>query len=486
MKNSPNKNLVYTFIYQVSIILIALILIPYVSRVLGKEGVGMHSFSYAICSYFVLVAQLAFNLYGRREIAKYHSDKYQQSVVFWEIIFCRLITVFFATTINLVLFFLNVYGKYGSLMLLFTIDIVAIAFDVTFFFHGKDEYGKVVLIGLITKILIVTGIFIFVKSPEDILIYIGIYSILGLLCNLLLWCFLGKKLVKVKLKDLKPLRHFKSCLLLCIPGLVTGVYNLIDNTLIGAVTHSDIQNGFYAQSEKIVTKSIAVVGCFNFVMFSRSVKIASLGNKEELKNNIYTTIRMVWLISIPMLFGIILSANNFVPWFLSSEFIGAILILKVLAIKIPISNINSVICEQYLLATRSDKKYIWAILCGGIVSFILNIPLIYQFGALGTAIAAVIAEVLVLIILLCIVAKDLSLKKIFVSLFKPLLSSLVMCLAIYPLCMLLVPSVWNTLIIIGVGVIVYVTMVLLLREPIAMACLRTIFKMKTKKNNIED
>ena len=134
-EKNNNKSFAYTLIYQFSLILISIVLIPYSSRVLGKEGVGMHSFYCVISSYFTLIGSLAFYFFGKREIAKHEGDIYQQSKVFWEIVLCRLVTVLLAITINLSLYFSGVYGKYGFLMLLFTLDLVSIALDISFFFR---------------------------------------------------------------------------------------------------------------------------------------------------------------------------------------------------------------------------------------------------------------------------------------------------------------------------------------------------------------
>ena len=50
------KNMVWNTTYQVLSLLIPLLTIPYVSRVLGTDGVGVYSYTYSIANYFVLFA----------------------------------------------------------------------------------------------------------------------------------------------------------------------------------------------------------------------------------------------------------------------------------------------------------------------------------------------------------------------------------------------------------------------------------------------
>ena len=68
-KKSVVKNYMYNLIYQILILVLPLITTPYLSRVLGAEGVGIYGYTYAITTYFVLFGSLGISLYGQREIA---------------------------------------------------------------------------------------------------------------------------------------------------------------------------------------------------------------------------------------------------------------------------------------------------------------------------------------------------------------------------------------------------------------------------------
>ena len=64
------KNFIYNVIYQILILILPLITMPYVSRVLGADGVGIYSYTYSIAYYFMIIAMLGLNNYGNRTIAK--------------------------------------------------------------------------------------------------------------------------------------------------------------------------------------------------------------------------------------------------------------------------------------------------------------------------------------------------------------------------------------------------------------------------------
>ena len=65
-KKSLKINAVLSGIKQCCAIIFPLITFPYVSRILGSDGVGKYSFSYSVVSYFLLIAALGINTYAIR------------------------------------------------------------------------------------------------------------------------------------------------------------------------------------------------------------------------------------------------------------------------------------------------------------------------------------------------------------------------------------------------------------------------------------
>ena len=69
------KNFIYNVIYQLLILILPLITMPYVSRILGADGIGIFSYTYSIAYYFMIMAMLGLNNYGNRAIAKIRDYK---------------------------------------------------------------------------------------------------------------------------------------------------------------------------------------------------------------------------------------------------------------------------------------------------------------------------------------------------------------------------------------------------------------------------
>ena len=73
MKKSISKNYIYNLSYQLLTLVTPFITTPYISRVLGPDGVGTYSYTTSIVAYFILLASLGIANYAQREIA-YHQD----------------------------------------------------------------------------------------------------------------------------------------------------------------------------------------------------------------------------------------------------------------------------------------------------------------------------------------------------------------------------------------------------------------------------
>lgn len=58
MKKNLSSNYIYNLAYQIFVIILPIITTPYVSRVLGADGIGIYSYTLSIVTYFTLIGGL--------------------------------------------------------------------------------------------------------------------------------------------------------------------------------------------------------------------------------------------------------------------------------------------------------------------------------------------------------------------------------------------------------------------------------------------
>lgn len=478
---SAKKNYVYNLIYQLLLIILPLITTPYISRVLGAGGVGQSSFVASLISYFVILANLGYGYYAQRVMAKMREDKYEKSKAFYEILMSRAIFVVLSILINLVLVFLGVYGDNNLLMLISTISIVAVLFDISFFFQGNEDFSVLVIKNLIIKILGIIAIFLFVKNSDDTWVYVLITVASGLLGNVFMWVSLKGNLEKVKVKELSPFKHVLPSLKLFIPTIAVSIYTVLDKSLIGIITGSNIQNGWYEQADKIVKMAMTIVTSLSTVMIPRNSYEIEKGNYDVVRENCYKATHFVWLAGVPIMGGICLIASNLIPWFMGAGYEGVAPIMYILSALIIIISLSGVIGLQYIIPMGKDSLFTWCISAGAVINLILNIPFIYLWGAIGASIATIVAETAITTIMLITTRKELETKKIFKTAWKPLVAGLIMCAVTTPLAILLESGILNTLIIVATGIVSYGISILCLKDSIVVGAVSTIKSKLFKK-----
>lgn len=409
-KKSVTKNYIYNLIYQILVLILPLITTPYISRVLGAENIGIYSFTLSISAYFILFGSLGIALYGQREIAYNQKDRDKYSITFWEILLLRVITM----TISLVLFYFifargTQYQMYYKILML---EIVANCIDISWFFQGLEEFKKTVIRNMVVKLISIICIFVFVKTPNDLYIYFWIYVLSVLVGNMSLWLYLPKYINKVKISELNLFKHLKPTVALFVPQIAIQVYTLLDRTMVGAIIPGKSEVGYYDQGQKIIKILLTVITSLGTVMLPRIANTFASGEKEKITSYMKKSFNMVFMLAFPMIFGIIAVSNAFVPVFFGQGYDKVAILMNVISPIILLIGLSNVTGTQYLLPTKRQKEFAISVICGAVVNFIMNMCLIWKFGAIGASIGTVIAELTVTLVQMYFVRKDFDLKEI--------------------------------------------------------------------------
>ena len=226
--------------------------------------------------------------------------------------------------------------------------------------------------------------------------------------------------------------------------------------------------------------TLTIVTALGTVMIPRIGKYFGEGKDEKVKDLLYESFRFVWLMGLPLCFGLMGVSYNFVPWFYGEGFEPISDLLIILALLIPIIGISNVIGIQYLITTRREKLLSKSVFAGAVVNMMLNCALIPFFYSNGAAVASVIAELVITIMQLWYVRKELSIRKIFYMSRNYIISSIAMLPVLYLENGLLSSNIINTICMIASGFLIYIGILLLLKDKFLMKLLKTI-EAKIKK-----
>lgn len=166
--------------------------------------------------------------------------------------------------------------------------------------------------------------------------------------------------------------------------------------------------------------AMTVVTSIGTVVLPRVANLFQKSNLDEAKRYVYQAFRVVWLLAIPIMFGLMGVSSVFIPLFLGSGFDDAIGLLCIFSILVLVVSLAYVTGISYLIPTKQQNVYTAAVTIAAIVNFCMNLILIPRVGVFGAAIASIVAETIgtAIQIIYCISKKQLNAKQIFCALLE--------------------------------------------------------------------
>lgn len=405
------KNFLYNISYQLLVILLPLITVPYVSGILGSKGIGDYAFTSANTQYFILFGMIGITLYGNREIAFVRDNKEKLKETFFSIYVLQLITTSIASILFLVFVFCFAPKNYFNIYLIQGLNIIAAMLDISWLLIGLEQFKKTVFRNTIVKLVSLASIFIFVKNPEDTIIYTLILSLSNLLGNLSFWLYIPRLFgfKNIRLQDIS--LHFRASLALFVPQIAIQVYLLLDRTLLGILSNTN-EVGYYENSQKLVKITLTIATAIGTVMMPKISNTIAAGEMKKVKYYIRNSFFFCSALAIPLMFGLMGIVSELSPWFFTDEFIGIDKLIFVSALIILPISWSNVIGIQLMIPLNKVKEFTISVTIGAIVNFTLNLFLIKKFGALGACLSTVCAEFSVTFIQLYVIREIISLKQL--------------------------------------------------------------------------
>lgn len=466
MKNkvSIKKNYIYNLINSLLTVIIPLITAPYLSRVLGVDGIGIRSYTLSIVSNFILIASMGIASYAQREISMNRDDKYKYSKITYEIGILRVITTIIVTVLYVIAFVLPIFNRENNVIYaILMLNIIANMLDFSWFFQGMEDFKKISLVQSITKVLSVIFTLTLVKKQSDIAVSVLINSMVLILNSIIPFFALKKYCCKVNIKDIKLKKHFKECMIYFVPAIAVQVYTVMDKTMIGMFS-TTTENGYYEQADKIVKISMSVVTSINIIMRSRMSYLFKNEDINGAKELIGKSLNLFCLSAYPITFGIISISKQLVPIFFGPEFDKTATIINILSPLVIIIGISNLIGTHYLTPKGKQKTSNKCLITGACVNLILNLILIRKLGSIGAAIASIIAESVITILYLKNAKEIINIIEIIKKSKNYLIASVIMFIFIYVCKIFIKDNIIGLFIQIIIGIVVYGISLLVMKD----------------------
>ncbi len=475
-------NSLFYLIYTTLNLIFPLITGIYVARVLLPSDIGQIETARNVSQYFLILSYLGIPAYGLREISKYRNDKKELNKIYTELrIINNISTLIFSSIYVFVIFVVPSYRENFEIFLIVGILVFLNLFNNAFLYEGLEEFKYISIRNLLFKLISFICLLVFVKDESDTLVYACILS-LGTAGNYLLNIIHSRKYVKLTFKELNLKRHMKPIMFLVVVNLAIEIYSLVDVTMLGFMCDKETV-AYYTYAIKIYRILLQVINVFTIVLVPRIALYFKENKINEMNKLVSKTFTIIFLLSLPMIFGIFFTADYLICLVYGDSYIRSAQVLKIVSIITLISPIGYLLGSRMLLISGHESKMIIAVGVGAIVNVIFNFILIYFYSEIGAAIASLISEIVVMAIYIFLGRSFFKLNNIIPSLIKIIIATLLMSAFCFLIYYFIKNDLVKTIIQVSGSILIYFSFLLISHEENTIAAFNKVFS-KIRKYHV--
>ena len=381
------KNYSYNLLYQLLAIILPFITTPYVTRVFTSSDLGTYGYYSSIVAYFLLAASLGINTYATKEISGHTLDR---SKVFWEIFTIQWITSGISLSLYLLVCW-SIPSMQNPVAYILGISLISKGLDISWLFQGVEDFKKLTIRNMLVRILGVMSIFLFVRQESDLYLYVFLLTFYELLGQLSMWFPARVWFQKPKIVISEVNRHLFPVVTLFLPQIAISLYTTLDRTLLGLFA-STRDVGLYEQALKLLAILLTIVTSLGSVMLPRVSHLLALKQYKAVLKLYEFSFLVYNMIIFPVIAGMLIVNDNFVQFFLGSEFQDAKYAIMIMVWRMFFIGWTNIIGFQILIPHNKHKQFMVSTTIPAFFSIACNLVLIPYLGYIGASITSVLTE----------------------------------------------------------------------------------------------
>ena len=308
------------------------------------------------------------------------------------------------------------------------LGLLQAAFRMQFYAFQKMEFDAVTRL---LERIVATGLGIWVIISGHGLVWIGVAFVVASLGGLVVtWLIARVKFGRLPLRSL----DYAVCVSLLRPawplaiaGILVAVYFRVDVVIL-SILADESAAGLYSAARNLVLALTLVSLALNSSVFPiLSQQYAH--DRRAFETTLKTSLRYALLIAVPMGFGLMALADSVISILYGPEFSGAVPLLRILAAGLVLMFVTSFFGMVSVAIHRQGWIAVIA-LCNVLFNISLNVVLVPRLGALGSAVASVLTELLGLSIYLFLISRAMGMLPVPRSLAQIVVAALLMGLAV--------------------------------------------------------
>ncbi len=398
MGNSLAKNSLFNIANKGFNLLYPLVTTIYISRIFLAEGVGEVAFAINIVTYFTLIASLGIPNYAVKVLAPVRDNsemlnkRFSELAVF--IFVSSLVSTLLYICISLFIYHTSIDRQIAIILGLMVISNI---FNYDWLFEAVEDYRYLAYRSIIVKMSALLLMFLLVKTRNDILIYCVIYAGITVMNNV--WNLMtSRQYVGFRIGGIDVRQHMVPVFTLFAAAFATEVYTLLDSTMLGVMCTPE-HLGYYSNASRVARASFGMIFAIIAVFNPRLNYLYKIGSREEYQKLFQRFYEIGICIAFPVGALLFVLSPQIMTSLFGDSFSDGIETLRLLSFLIVVFTMATVFGHIGLIIYGKERVLLYAAILGAIVNFTLNQLLIPIYSHNGAAIASLISEILVAILL---------------------------------------------------------------------------------------
>jgi O-antigen/teichoic acid export membrane protein len=340
----------------------------------------------------MVFSTLGLDSFGTREVAANH--KIQRNLFIGNLLTLRVgLALICLLGLGAFILAIDKSALEKEMMFAYGLYLFPFVFYLGWVFCGIERMQYIAVAGILSRLTFLTCVLVLIKDAGN-LIFVPYLWLTAAVVESLFLILSYRKFGRIKLKIHLPewKLFIKDSVWIGISVFLLQIYSNFDMVMLGFMkTNQDV--GLYSAAYKLTLFLVAVGSFYNnsiFPVISRYAK----ESKPKLKSFLHSNINLIWVGGIALWIILLLSARQIITLAYGESYRGSIVAFQILSSTIVIGIIR-LIYNSVLVAFNKIRESLWGVGIGCGINITLNFLLIPRYGIVGAAVATVIGEVII-------------------------------------------------------------------------------------------
>lgn len=390
------KNFAYLSILKGLDIGLPLLIIPYLTHVLGTSYFGKYSFVLAIIQTINIFTSYGYLFSATKKISQNRDDKHVVNQIMNAVFAGRFIVATFIVVLVVMLSNVIFKDEYEWFMFLTAIGMIyGDIFIPTWLFQGLEQMKYVTIVNAIAKLLFTMLVFAIVTRQQDFK-YILLLNSLGCVTSAFFSMVLVKRMFKLHLfipKWSVVREELKDGFSIFLSTLGMSVYRNLNIIILNYFVSSSAV-GIYALAEKVIKALQSLINPISQALYPHfGYRIKESANR---KKDLYSLFKIAVFLTILLVVAslALYFLTGYVGYVVGHDFTGSSGIINIMLPVVVFGCLNYLLGFVGLVNMDKQRFFLGAVVVSGTVAIIILLCTVNTFGIESAAWAMSISELL--------------------------------------------------------------------------------------------